>query len=46
MSEDSSDESYRLEGIVLGLDGRFIMCLGWIIGVAEATSNTRFCDGY
>ena len=31
MSEDSSDESYRLEGIVFGLDGRFITCLGWII---------------
>ncbi len=46
MSEDSSDESYSLEGIVFGLDGWFIMCLDLIIGVAKATSNTRFYDGY
>lgn len=35
------DESYRLEGIAFGLADGLIMCLGLIIGVAEATSSTQ-----
>ena len=41
MSEGSSEESYRLEGIAFGLADGLIMCLGLIIGVAEATSQTQ-----
>ena len=41
MAEISSGESYRLEGIAFGLADGLIMCLGLIIGVAEATFNTR-----
>lgn len=40
-TENSSKESYRLEGIAFGLADGLIMCLGLIIGVAEATSQTR-----
>jgi len=35
------ETSYRLEGIAFGLADGLIMCLGLIIGVAEATSDTR-----
>ena len=41
MTSNPSEESYRLEGIAFGLADGLIMCLGLIIGVAEATSNTR-----
>jgi len=41
MTENPSEESYRLEGIAFGLADGLIMCLGLIIGVAEATSDTR-----
>ncbi|MFQ5758989.1 MAG: VIT1/CCC1 transporter family protein [Candidatus Bathyarchaeia archaeon] len=41
MTENLSEESYRLEGIAFGLADGLIMCLGLIIGVAEATSNTQ-----
>ncbi|MDH5374744.1 MAG: VIT1/CCC1 transporter family protein [Candidatus Bathyarchaeota archaeon] len=41
MTENRSGESYRLEGIAFGLADGLIMCLGLIIGVAEATSDTR-----
>jgi len=41
MTENLSEESYRLEGIAFGLADGLIMCLGLIIGVAEATSDTR-----
>jgi len=41
MTESLSAESYRLEGIAFGLADGLIMCLGLIIGVAEATSDTR-----
>lgn len=41
MTSNLSEESYRLEGIAFGLADGLIMCLGLIIGVAEATSNTR-----
>ncbi len=41
MAEDSSEESYRLEGIAFGLADGLIMCLGLIIGVAEATYQTH-----
>lgn len=40
MIKESSDEKYRLEGVAFGLADGLIMCLGLIIGVAEATSNT------
>jgi predicted membrane protein (TIGR00267 family) len=33
--------SYRLEGIAFGLADGLIMCLGLIIGVAEATSDPK-----
>jgi len=36
MIENPSAESYRLEGIAFGLADGLIMCLGLIIGVAEA----------
>ena len=36
MTENPSEESYRLEGIAFGLADGLIMCLGLIIGVAEA----------
>jgi len=36
-----SEETYRLEGIAFGMADGLIMCLGLIIGVAEATSDTR-----
>ncbi len=35
------ETSYRLEGIAFGLADGLIMCLGLVIGVAEATSDTR-----
>ena len=35
------EESYRLEGIAFGLADGLIMCLGLIIGVAEATLNAQ-----
>ena len=43
MKTEKVDEgtSYRLEGIAFGLADGLIMCLGLIIGVAEATSDTR-----
>jgi len=44
MSENPSEENYRLEGIAFGLADGLIMCLGLIIGVAEvaeATSGTK-----
>ena len=41
MTGNMSGESYRLEGIAFGLADGLIMCLGLIIGVAEATSNTE-----
>lgn len=41
MVKNSSDESYNLEGIAFGLVDGLIMCLGLIIGIAEATSNTH-----
>ncbi|UCB60416.1 MAG: VIT1/CCC1 transporter family protein [Candidatus Bathyarchaeota archaeon] len=34
-------ENYRLEGVAFGLADGLIMCLGLIIGVAEATSQTN-----
>ncbi len=40
MTENLSAESYRLEGVAFGLADGLIMCLGLIIGVAEATSGT------
>jgi len=42
MTENPSEQSYRLEGIAFGLTDGLIMCLGLIIGVAEATSDTRW----
>jgi predicted membrane protein (TIGR00267 family) len=36
-----SEETYRLEGIAFGMADGLIMCLGLIIGVAEATSDTQ-----
>lgn len=41
MTENLSEESYRLEGIAFGLADGLIMCLGLIIGVVEATSDTQ-----
>ena len=41
MTETLSEESYRLEGVAFGLADGLIMCLGLVIGVAEATSNTQ-----
>lgn len=41
MTENLSEESYRLEGIAFGLADGLIMCLGLIIGIAEATSNAQ-----
>lgn len=41
MTENPSEQSYRLEGIAFGLADGLIMCLGLIIGVAEVTSDTR-----
>jgi predicted membrane protein (TIGR00267 family) len=41
MTENSSEETYRLEGIAFGLADGLIMCLGLVIGVAEATSQTH-----
>jgi len=41
MTENKSEENYRLEGIAFGLADGLIMCLGLIIGVAEATSQTH-----
>ncbi len=41
MPKNESSESYRLEGIAFGLADGLIMCLGLIIGVAEATSDTH-----
>jgi predicted membrane protein (TIGR00267 family) len=35
------EENYRLEGIAFGLADGLIMCLGLIIGVAEATLNAQ-----
>jgi predicted membrane protein (TIGR00267 family) len=40
MAKTVPGESYRLEGIAFGLADGLIMCLGLIIGVAEATSQT------
>jgi len=42
MTEESSKESYRLEGIAFGLADGLIMCLGLIIGIVEVTASTRF----
>ncbi|UCC33257.1 MAG: VIT1/CCC1 transporter family protein [Candidatus Bathyarchaeota archaeon] len=42
MAENQPEESYRLEGVAFGLADGLIMCLGLIIGVAEATSDSRF----
>jgi predicted membrane protein (TIGR00267 family) len=39
MTRKVIDQSYRLEGVAFGLADGLIMCLGLIIGVAEATSN-------
>jgi len=41
MTENLSEESYRLEGIAFGLADGVIMCLGLIIGIAEVTSNAQ-----
>ncbi|MFP3985086.1 MAG: VIT1/CCC1 transporter family protein [Candidatus Bathyarchaeia archaeon] len=41
MTQNASEESYRLEGFAFGLADGLIMCLGLIIGVAEATSQTQ-----
>ncbi len=41
MTKEESEESYHLEGIAFGLADGLIMCLGLIIGVAEATSQTQ-----
>jgi predicted membrane protein (TIGR00267 family) len=41
MSGILSEENYCLEGIAFGLADGLIMCLGLIIGVAEATSNAH-----
>ena len=41
MTENLSEESYRLEAIAFGLADGLIMCLGLIIGVAEATSDPQ-----
>jgi hypothetical protein len=41
MTENTPEESYLLEGIAFGLADGLIMCLGLIIGVAEATSSTN-----
>jgi predicted membrane protein (TIGR00267 family) len=41
MNKNRSEGSYRLEGIAFGLADGLIMCLGLIIGVAEATSDTK-----
>jgi VIT1/CCC1 family predicted Fe2+/Mn2+ transporter len=41
MTENSPNQSYRLEGIAFGLADGLIMCLGLIIGVAEVTFETR-----
>jgi len=41
MTKDpTSEENYRMEGIAFGLADGLIMCLGLIIGIAEATSDT------
>jgi predicted membrane protein (TIGR00267 family) len=39
--QNMSEETYRLEGIAFGMADGLIMCLGLIIGVAEATSDTQ-----
>jgi len=39
MTETPSTESYHLEGIAFGLADGLIMCLGLIMGVAEATAS-------
>jgi len=41
MTENLSEESYRLEGIAFGLADGLIMCLGLVIGIAEVTSNAQ-----
>jgi len=41
MIDDLLGEGYRLEGIAFGLADGLIMCLGLIIGIAEATSSTQ-----
>ena len=41
MTDNLSEESYRLEGVAFGLADGLIMCLGLIIGVAEATFDTQ-----
>lgn len=41
MTENPAEGGYHLEGIAFGLADGLIMCLGLIIGVAEATANTR-----
>jgi predicted membrane protein (TIGR00267 family) len=41
MTDNRSEENYRLEGVAFGLADGLIMCLGLIIGVAEATSDTK-----
>jgi len=39
--DQNKETSYRLEGIAFGLADGLIMCLGLIIGVAEATSDPK-----
>jgi len=41
MADNSFGESYRLEGVAFGLADGLIMCLGLLIGIAEATSQTQ-----
>ena len=41
MTNNRSEENYRLEGIAFGLADGLIMCLGLIIGIAEVTSDTQ-----
>ncbi len=41
MKKGAPQESYRLEGIAFGLADGLIMCLGLIVGVAEATSDPQ-----
>jgi predicted membrane protein (TIGR00267 family) len=41
MPKGCREENYRLEGVAFGLADGLIMCLGLIIGVAEATSQTN-----
>lgn len=41
MVQNMPEETYRLEGIAFGMADGLIMCLGLIIGVAEATSDTQ-----